>query len=313
MKQIRTNEFGGRNILYEVTHEPATAESKESISVLLAARDKRPRPHLDNKILTSWNALQISAFSKGYVVLGDKRYLEAAERAANFLLNRMYDKASGQLLRRYCDGEAAVSAFLDDYAFLAQALLDLFEATSDVAYLETALDLANRGLTRFEDQEASGFFSTEEGVGDVLLRIKDDYDGAEPSGNSVATDVLIRLMHITGNEKFRERATKSLQAFAPKLKAQPTMAPQMMVALARWLSEPEQTIVRCAVLDEECRKIVADCARKLRPANLVLALSDGAAETLIETAPFLASLERKGRLTIYKCRNFTCELPQVIG
>ena len=244
-------EFGGRNILYQAEDEEAPAELKESIKVLLEERNKRPRPHLDNKILTSWNALQISAFAKGYRVLGDARYLEAADRAAKFLLTKMYDPASGQLLRRYCDGDAAVGAFLDDYAFLAQALLDLFEATSDAAYLETALDLANRGLTRFEDQQGSGFFSTEEGVSDVLLRIKDDYDGAEPSGNSVATDVLIRLAHITGDENFRQRATRSLHAFAPKLKAQPTMAPQMMVALARWLSEPEQTIVRCAAVDED--------------------------------------------------------------
>ena len=238
--------------------------------------------------------------------------MKSARRAMGFLLSKMYDPASGQLLRRYCDGEAAVGAFLDDYAFLAQALIDLFEATSEAAYLKTALDLANRGLTRFEDQQANGFFSTEEGVSDVLLRIKDDYDGAEPSGNSVATDVLIRLAHITGDETFRERATRSLHAFAPKLKAQPTMAPQMMVALARWLSEPEQVIIRCAEMDEECEKVLRQYARKLRPANLVLGLSDAAATQLKELSPFLAGLERKGRLTIYECRNFTCELPKVI-
>ena len=148
----------------------------------------------------------------------------------------------------------------------------------------------------------------------MLPRIKDDYDGAEPSGNSVATDVLILTpAHITGDETFRERATRSLHAFAPKLKAQPSMAPQMMVALARWLSEPEQVIIRCAETDKECEKLLQQYARKLRPANLVLALSDAAAAQLKELSPFLAGLERKGRLTIYECRNFTCELPKVIN
>ena len=115
-------------------------------------REKRPRPHLDNKILTSWNGLQISAFAKGYRVLGDARHLEAATRAVKFLLAKMYSPETGQLLRRYCDGEAAVPAFLDDYAFLSQALLDLFEARPEAWLLQLAIDLARRGFERFEDE-----------------------------------------------------------------------------------------------------------------------------------------------------------------
>ncbi len=185
-------EFTGRNILYEAAPEQETEHEtlQRAKETLFQARSKRPRPHLDRKILTSWNGLMISALAKGYIVLDDARYLEAAKRAASFLLSRMYDPGSGRLLRRFCDGEAAVPAFLDDYAFLAQALLDLFEASSNAAYFVTAVDLARRGLKRFEDSQQGGFFSTLEGAGDLLLRMKDDYDGAEPSGNSVATDVL---------------------------------------------------------------------------------------------------------------------------
>ncbi len=173
----------------------------------------------------------ISALAKGYIVLREKQYLEAAERALSFLLSTMYDSKSGRLLRRYCEGEAAVPAFLDDYAFFAQALLDLFEASFNPAHLETAVRLAKNGLEQFEDRTQGGFFSTAGDASDLLLRMKDDYDGAEPSGNSVASDLLLRLGELTGDSSFRDRAEKCLRWAASKLEVQPTMAPQMLVAL----------------------------------------------------------------------------------
>ena len=302
-------EFTGRNILYEAQPGIEVGHASE---ILFAARVKRPRPHLDNKVLTGWNGLMISAFAKGFTVLGDRQYLGAAGRAAWFLLARMYDAGSGKLLRRYSGGEAAIPAFLDDYAFLAQALLDLFETASDARFLNVAIDLATRGFARFEDPEAGGFFSTEAGAPDLLLRIKDDYDGAEPSGNSVATDVLLRLSHLTGNDEFRRRAEKSVKAFVPKLKAQPSIAPQMLVALGRWLAEPEQVVIRCEQIDPEIDRILAEYRKKFAPYATVLAITDPSAQDLQNTAPFLAGLERKGRATIYECRNFVCELPKVV-
>ena len=172
-------EFGGRNILFQAQEAALSVGVLQAAQKLLAVRNKRPRPHLDNKILTAWNGLQISALAKGYRVLGDPRYLEAAMRAAKFILAKLYTPGTGQLLRRYCEGDAAVAAFLDDYAFLSNALLDLFEAKPEPWILKFAVDLAQRGLARFEDENAGGFFSTEDGVSDVLMRIKDDYDGAE--------------------------------------------------------------------------------------------------------------------------------------
>ncbi len=302
-------EFTGRNILYEAAPGINLQQASEK---LFSAREERPRPHLDNKVLTAWNGLMISAFAKGYMVLGDPKYLDAAERAASFLLTRMYDAQSGQLLRRYCGGEAAVPAFLDDYAFLAQSLLDLFEAGSEPRYLEAAVDLATRGFLRFEDPDQGGFFSTEQNSPDLLLRIKDDYDGAEPSGNSIATDVLLRLSHLTGNDEFRRRAEKSLHAFVPKMKAQPTIAPQMLVALGRWLAEPEQVVIRCLQINPEVHRMLAECRKKFSPLKMVVAIPDASADALQRTAPFLAGLERRGNATIYECRNFVCELPKTI-
>ena len=305
-------EFEHRNILFQAQDAVASAAIVASAQKLLAVRDKRPRPHLDNKILTAWNGLQISALAKGYRVLGDPEYLQAAHRALKFVLAKMYEPASGQLFRRYCEGDAAIPAFLDDYAFLAQALLDLFEAKPEAWLLKFALDLAKRGLARFEDEEAGGFFSTEAGAADVLLRMKDDYDGAEPSGNSVATDVLLRMSHLTGDQDFGLRASRSLRAFAPKLKAQPTIAPQMLAALGRSLLEPEQVILRVKELDAESDKLEREYTGKFSASAVVLVIGDQCASDLQDTAPFLAGLERRGRATIYECRNFTCQLPKVI-
>jgi hypothetical protein len=324
VEQDPQGEFTGRNILFEATPEeeiarrndlplPSVRETLErSCEILFAARAKRPRSHLDNKVLTAWNALAISALARAWMALGEKQHLEIAESAVRFLLTRMYDKNSGQLLRRYCGGEAGIPAFLDDYAFFAQALLDLFEVTGKAPYLETALDLSTRGFQRFEDVEGGGFFNTEQNAPDILLRIKEEYDGAEPSANSIAVDVLIRLNHLTGNAEFGKKAEHALAAFASKLKAQPTMAPQMLVALGRRLTEPQQTVVRCQRVDSEVEKILAETRSKFNPYGLVLPLSDDAASDLKQTAPFLAGLERKGRITIYECRNFACELPKVI-
>ncbi|HEX4769401.1 MAG TPA: thioredoxin domain-containing protein [Bryobacteraceae bacterium] len=315
-------EFTGQNILYRATPldevsarlntTPAqVGESlKEWSSLLFEAREQRPRPHLDNKILTSWNALMISALVKGFIVLGEPAYLSAARRAASFVSNTMY--ADQVLLRRYCAGEAAVPAFLDDYAFFIQALLDLFEATSEPDYLLRAAELAGTPLARFEDAAHGGFFSTTERASDLVLRIKDDYDGAEPSGNSVATDVLLRMAHVTGDLSFSERAERSLQSFGPKLQAQPSIAPQMLVAVGRFLAEPAQTIVRCREINAEVESILALHRKTFKPYDVIFALTDDAAAALAGRFPFLGSLERKGRITIYECRNFVCDLPKVL-
>jgi uncharacterized protein YyaL (SSP411 family) len=317
-------EFTGRNILYEAVSENDVAEQfklpiaqvqsilADSKQILFEARAKRTRPHLDDKILTSWNALMISAFAKGAQILNDSTYLDAAQAAAKFLLRTMYSPETGRLLRRFRDGDAAVEGFLDDYAFLAQALLDLFEVNGEPAHLILAIWIADIGFARFEDPENGGFFSTAANGEALLLRIKDDYDGAEPSGNSVATDLLLRLAHITGREQFQTQAEKSLRSFAPKLKEQSVQAPQMMVALGRWLTEPSQVVVRCEKFDAPAKAILAESARDFNPMRTALIVTDAATSSLQTFAPFLANLERKGKYTVYECANFVCELPRVV-
>jgi uncharacterized protein YyaL (SSP411 family) len=303
-------EFTGKNILFQAE----TGGSDDLIgarSVLFAERNKRPRPHLDNKILTSWNALFVSALVRAYRVLGSHEHLTAARRATAFLLETMYSGEQSRLLRVYSGGETAIPAFLDDYAFLTQALLDLFEAAGDPNYLDVAVKLATVGLDRFEDKTAGGFFSTEADAANLLFRLKDDYDGAEPSGNSVATDVLLRLHQITGNPEFRQRAERSLNSFAPKTKEQPSSAPQMLVALGRFLSPPEQVIIRCAEADKLSSEVSARFNAVFSPYTLTVLVTDEATRMLASSSPFISSLKRQSKVTVYECRDFVCSLPKI--
>ncbi len=323
VEQDPQGEFTERNILYEAaTEQDAGARSglsegdtrlllERARQDLLGARELRPRPHRDEKILTAWNALMISALAKGYAVLGEEAYKEAAQTATEFILAKMYDQPSGLLLRRFCDGEAGIDGFLDDYAFFAQALLDVFEITSEPSYLERAIELATKGFSKFEDEATGGFYSTELQP-DLLMRMKDDYDGAEPTGSSIATDVLTRLAHLSGNEQFRTRAQRSLTSVAAKLESQPTAAPQMLVALGRWLASPAHWIIRCSELNAEVRNRLLEGWRKFEPNDVRFAVDDCSAQRLSKLSPFFETLERRGRMTVYRCVNFTCSLPEVL-
>jgi uncharacterized protein len=314
-------EFTGRNILYRATdlaeiaartgNSPAQVEQSlaKSVERLMQVRSTRPRPHLDRKLLTSWNALMISAFMKGFSVLGDERYQEAALKALDFLRTTLYDAKTTQLLRRYCDGEAAIQAFLDDYAFLAQSMLDVFAINSDAALLEAAIEIANTGLSKFEDVERGGYYSAREAP-DLLMSIKEDYDGAEPSGNSIATDVLIRISQLCDDKELGERASRSLEAAAEKLKSQPTAAPWMLSALGRWLAGPQHVVIRCECIDSVVIDKMRGEWKKFEPTVATLVVDDQSARQLSELIPFLKSLERTGKLTIYRCTNYACTLPE---
>ena len=308
------SEFTGRNILYQADPSlppPAAA----LVNKLLDVRTRRPRPHLDSKILTAWNGQMISAFTAGYLALEDESYLTTAEKAFARVWSVLFHAQNNQLWRRFCDGEAAIPAFLDDYSFMGQAALSLFEATGRANYLLNAVTLANEIMSRFEDP-AGGFFSTEVGASDLLIRMKDDYDGAEPSGNSLATDLFVRLSHLLGDDSYAGHAQGALAASSAKMKAQSSMAPQLLCALARSLSAPEHFIVR--VKDEEAGRsagvqaILRQRREDFSPFLCAFALTDAAILEIAEISPFLSGLKREKRITIYHCQNLTCALPEAI-
>jgi uncharacterized protein YyaL (SSP411 family) len=305
-------EFTGRNILYLASPSLAPPSSA-SLAILFAARESRPRPHLDSKILTSWNGMMISAFTNGYLVLEDSRCLASAEKAFASIWLALFDQSIHQLFRRFCDSEAAIPGFLDDYAFLGHAALSLFEATGRAHYLMKSRLLADEIIRRFEDP-SGGYFSTEAGAADLLLRMKDDYDGAEPSGNSIATDLFLRLSDVLGEDSLTPHAQRSLNASVGKMKSQPTMAPQMLCALARSFSPPEHFIVRvadeAAAQSEQVRALLQQRRKAFHPFLSAFALTDGEAQSLAAISPFLAGLKRQNRITVYHCQNCACSLPQ---
>jgi hypothetical protein len=278
--------------------------------MLLEARARRVRPHLDDKVLTAWNGLMISAFARAGAVLNEPRYAQMARRAADFVARRMYDPKSGILLRRFRDGEAAIPGFLDDYAFFTQALLDLYEAQFDIHDLEFAIRLTEKQRELFEDKELGGFYSNAGGA-DLVLRLKDDYDGAEPSGNSISMLNLLRLGQMTDREAFRGTAAKSLRAFAPQISAAPVAAPQMLAAFAFSLSKPKQVILVGDPAAEDMRSLLSKLHERFLPEKIVLVVKDeDARKKLAEYIPVVETMTRHaGKATAYVCENYACKLP----
>jgi hypothetical protein len=314
-------EFRGQNILYHartpeqiakrfnVSVAEVSAALTEARSALLEVRSRRIRPHLDDKIITAWNALMISAFAKGAQILGEPAYADAARRATEFILARMYDPSRNTLLRRYRDGDAAISGFLDDHAFFIQALLDLYEADFDPVRLQLASQLAGTMCQLFEDQEAGGFFSTQAGDNNLILRMKDDYDGAEPSGNSIAASVLIRLARIMDRDGFRRSAERTLAALGGRLSATPTGVPQALVALMEYRAPPRQIVI-AGEPDEASKMLSAIRARFLPYVSVLRVDSDSARESLARTTPAVGAMHPvDGKAAAYVCENFTCRLP----
>jgi uncharacterized protein YyaL (SSP411 family) len=316
-------EFTGKNILYGAhtvedtarhfgqTPADVQAALQGAVSVLMAARSKRVRPHLDDKILTAWNGLMISAFAKGGAVLDDARYAEAARRAADFVIGNLYDAGSGTLLRRYREGAAAIPGFLDDYAMFTQGLLDLYEAQFDRRHLELAMRLTEKQGELFEDAGSGGFFSTVADDHRLVLRVKEDYDGAEPSGNSVAVMNLVRLAHMTNRAGFRESAERTLAAFASRIRLAPVAIPQMLTACEFLLGEPREIILAGQRDAPEMQALVRELHVRFVPNRVVLLVdSPDAQQALSSGIPSIESMHPlEGRASAYVCRNYTCQLP----
>jgi uncharacterized protein YyaL (SSP411 family) len=277
-------EFTGRNILYvNRSGLLSPAELEHCREILLRARNQRVRPHLDDKILTSWNAMMISALARGARVLDEPSYLAAARRAEAFLRGNLVRAADGQLLRRWRDGEGAIEAFLDDYGALIQAEIDLFEAVFDAENVVFASFLARKLLETYEDKQHGAFFSAP-AADDLVMRLKEDYDGAEPSGNSIAVNALLQLAAYSGESAFEEAAHDALNAFASRLAQQPMTLPQMLNALIR-KGQPIAEIT----FTGEAAELRREANRHFQP-FLVWKAEPGDAATAVVCKDFVCSL-----------------------
>jgi hypothetical protein len=317
------NVFINKNILYNVRSISETANKFElstdevnriievSKKILFEAREKRPHPHLDDKILTSWNGLMISAFAKAYAIFEKQSaaggYLELARKSADFILDKLYDEGKQVLHHRFRDGEAKYEGTLEDYSFFIQGLLDLYESCFEQKYLERAVMLADLMVKYFYDEEDSGFFDISGNDKSILIRTKEDYDSAEPTGNSIAVMNLLRLSQLTDNKELYNKAYKSLELFSGKMSSQPYAMPQMLCALDFSLTKPKQIIIGGKKDDSLTREMIREVHGRYIPNKILIFAEAGKENKLI---PFLSSIVKQNEeTTAYVCENFTCKLP----
>jgi uncharacterized protein YyaL (SSP411 family) len=316
-------EFTGRNLLYIARSiEDVAAHAGRGIEdvvaalgrirqMLFTARERRPRPHLDDKILTAWNGLMIAAFARAARVLVDrpssKSYLVAATRAAHFIKTTLWK--DGRLLRRYRDGDAAIDGYAEDYAYLIWGLLELFQADGDPAWLEWALQLQAKQDELFWDPDGYGWFSTSGQDPTVLLRLKEDYDGAEPSASSVAALNVLTIAHLTGDSTMRERAGLTLGRYGARIGAAGRTIPMMLCALSGWHAGYSQVVI--VGPPQAAQALQEETARHYLPFSVVVPIAAGEAqEALSRILPFTAAMStRDHRAAAYVCRAFTCRQP----
>ena len=278
---------------------------------MFEARARRPEPRRDDKILTAWNGLAISAFARAAQVFDAPAYEKAATAAATFLRSNLYDAKDGRLKRRYRDGEAAVDGFLDDYAFLIQGLLDLYETSFDVKWLSWAVQLQQKQDQLFWDARQAAYFATAGNDSGILFRMRDDYDGAEPSANSVSGMNLVRLWQMTNREEWREKADKTFAAFSNRLQNSPEVLPQLMAALDFSLSKAKQIIIAGRPNAADTRALLRLVHQRYLPNKFLILADGGDGQRQISTwLRFVGAIRQKdGKATAYICENYICKLP----
>ena len=276
----------------------ASAKAKMRVT-----RTRRPRPHRDDKILASWNGLMLGALAQAYVVLGDKDYLEAARRDLTFLRQRLWDPSSRTLYHRWRDGERDSVQLLSAYAFLLSGVIDLYEATLDPGTLEFALELADSMMAKFYDYDKGGFWQSGNDSSHLILRTKEDYDGAEPSGNSVATLALLRLAEISGREDLSKAVEQTLRRYSERLHEQPAALPHLLIAAAMWMEPRARVVIAGDPQSPIGLDLLHGAHSVYKPFKVVLGTA-GPVESFARSLP-----ARDGEPTAYLCEGTTCRAP----
>jgi uncharacterized protein YyaL (SSP411 family) len=317
-------ELDDKNVLIQRLEIPEAAERfkrklenmehrlADDRSALLAKRGLRPRPHLDDKILTAWNGLMIGAFARGSQVLGHAPYLKAAQRAAAFVKEHLFNAESGELQRSYREGHSGIHGFAADYAFLISGLLDLYEADFDPGWLRWARQLQDTLDLQFWDETRGGYYSTTDRDPAILLRMKEDYDGAEPTPTSVAAHNLWRLGQLFHNDVLLDHARHAVRAFSSRLEAQPFGMPLLLSVATLLEKSPIHLIIQSNDLEHPGMVPMLAAARSRYLPNLVvIVIADATAQeyfgprhTVIENLPATVN-----ETTAYLCENYTCRLP----
>ncbi|MGH2615614.1 MAG: thioredoxin domain-containing protein, partial [Thermomicrobiales bacterium] len=312
--------FEGRTVLAtprtvaDVADRLSTTEKKLNTALLrikkklLKARERRERPGRDEKVITGWNGLMLRAFADGSRILDRPDFREVAEHNAAFILEHL--QRDGRLLRSWKDGDARIGGFLEDYAFFIDGLLALYRATLNARWFDEALRLTDIMIAEFKDADAPGFFDTSISHETPVARPRDLHDGATPSGNAVAADVLLRLGAMTGNDRFSEAGDESLRVMARTMREHP-------LAVGRYLSAtdfdlgPIKEVALAGDRDDTDLQALLDAIYDTFEPNLIVGYVDADRANLIELLPFLQDRPpRDGRATAYVCEHFAC-LPPV--
>jgi uncharacterized protein YyaL (SSP411 family) len=279
-------------------------------SKLFNAREKRIHPETDEKILTDLNGLMIAALAKAAQAFNEPKYCDAAKKAADFLLTKVRD-SEGRLYHRHKDDETSIQGFLDDHAFLAWGLIELYEATFETRYLESAIELTELMISHFRDEKSGAFYISADDAENIIVRIKDAYDGAHPSGNSIAALNLLRLAHITGKSKFEDIASSMIRTYSSIMSNAPTAFTQLLIALDFAVGPSSEVVI----VGDQGAKETAAILRALRSSflpNKVQILKPIGVEAykIEELAEFTRNLtSEEGRATVYVCQGYRCSLP----
>ena len=310
--------FEGRNILH-VARGAGGASADAGADTrpdrwrerMRAARDRRARPARDDKVIASWNGLMIGALADGYRVLGEDRYRAAARAAAEFVLSRLRAE-DGSLLRVFRNGKAGQPAFLDDHANMANALIDLYEATFEIRWLQTADDLVRRLDRQFWDEKAGCYAATGAAHRHLIVRTRPVFDGVEPSGNSAAALALLRLGRLTGRSEYAARAERVMQSLAGPMGETPQGFSSMLAAVAFHLAPDMEVAIIGGADKADTRELLGVIHGRFLPNAAVAALDPSStdAEQSLALVPWLADRPMvAGKATAYVCRGFTCQAP----
>jgi uncharacterized protein YyaL (SSP411 family) len=338
-------EFTGKNVLmqrqslaatareHQLEIEPASERLLACLGKLRAARAQRPRPHLDDKVLTAWNGLMISAFAQGHRMLGNPEsssdreiagasrlttaatvgdsYLAVATRAAEFIHRELWDAKAEVLYRSWREGRGSIQGFAEDYACLIQGLLDLYEAGFEIRWLQWAERLQAAMDRQFEDPARGGYFNSRADDTAVIVRLKEDHDGAEPSANSVAVANLLRLDAMTGLAGARERALKTIDALRPQWTRAPHALPQLLGTFELAFDAPRTLVLAGNPASADFHALAAVASEKTGPRRALVCADGGEGQRwLASRRGYLAEMKAiEGRATAYLCENFACQAP----
>ena len=276
---------------------------------LFNVRKKRIHPLKDDKVLTNWNGLMIAALSMGARILNRSEYTDAAEKSVQFIFHNLTSE-NGRLLHRFRDGEAAITATAEDYAFFVHGLIELYGATFNPSYLESAIQLMEIMISDFWDKETGGFYLTDRHAGDLPIRPKELYDGASPSANSVSLLNLLHLSRMTGDPKWENLASELTHAFAGTVNRQPTAFTYYLMGYDFAISDSREVVVAGKAEDTETRKMIETLNRHFSPNKVVLLKSDQHGSKLSEISGFVDGLQViEGKTTAHVCKGFSCKEP----